>query len=335
MLNQKRGIWGKPPKKNERLHQLEEKLPELLAGTRAPSTMLSYTQAFRRWKTWCEEVGVSHLPADHYDVCLFAIEKSETGVTMSTIENYMSAIALMHMVSGLEDPTKNVFLKQVLQSIKRGTCTNKEDKNVVSVNDLHLMVQNTDVENLKELRICTMMLLAFFSFMRINEVIHIKLEDLKFGEENLEINIPISKTDQFRKGQKVIVGKGNDNVCPLFFLKLYLAKVGNMKNEDYIFRPLQFVKDQDVRLKPTNRPMTYSNTRDEFKNLVKKAGLTQKKLKLHGLRSGGASAAANVGVPDRIIQKQGRWKTVSVKNDYIKENISKFSSITSEILSKR
>ena len=90
-----------------------------------------------------------------------------------------------------------------------------------------------------------------------------------------------------------------------------------------------------ILVKPTNRPMTYSNTRDEFKNLVKKSGLTQKKLKLHGLRSGGASAAANVGVPDRIIQKQGRWKTVSVKNDYIKENISKFSSITSEILSKR
>ena len=39
------------------------------------------------------------------------------------------------------------------------------------------------------------------------------------------------------------------------------------------------------------------------------------------LRAGGASAAANAGVPaDRLFQRHGRWNSVSAKNGYV-ENI--------------
>ena len=65
----------------------------------------------------------------------------------------------MHMSSGLEDPTKHVFLKQVLQSLKRGLCVNKAEKSVVFVNGLKIM--DTNPKNLREIRILTMILLAF------------------------------------------------------------------------------------------------------------------------------------------------------------------------------
>ena len=67
----------------------------------------------------------------------------------------------MHMSSGLEDPTKHVFFKQVLQSLKRGLCVNKAEKSVVFVNGLKIMVTNTNPKNLREIRILTMILLAF------------------------------------------------------------------------------------------------------------------------------------------------------------------------------
>ena len=49
-----------------------------------------------------------------------------------------------------------------------------------------------------------------------------------------------------------------------------------------------------------------------------KVGLLKGSFGLHSLRSGGATAAGNV-VPERSIQKHGRWKVESSKNRYIHE----------------
>ena len=42
---------------------------------------------------------------------------------------------------------------------------------------------------------------------------------------------------------------------------------------------------------------------------------------LHSLRAGGATAAANMGVNDRLFKKHGRWKSDKVKDGYIHESI--------------
>ena len=41
----------------------------------------------------------------------------------------------------------------------------------------------------------------------------------------------------------------------------------------------------------------------------------------HSLRAGGASAAANAGVADRLFQRHGRWKSVSAKNGYVEDSL--------------
>ena len=49
---------------------------------------------------------------------------------------------------------------------------------------------------------------------------------------------------------------------------------------------------------------------------------------LHSLRSGGASAAAQHGVSDRLISKQGRWASESARNGYIKDSLESRLSVT-------
>ena len=41
------------------------------------------------------------------------------------------------------------------------------------------------------------------------------------------------------------------------------------------------------------------------------------KIGTHSLRSGGASAAANAGVPDRLFKRHGRWLSDSAKDGYV------------------
>ena len=40
---------------------------------------------------------------------------------------------------------------------------------------------------------------------------------------------------------------------------------------------------------------------------------------LHSMRAGGASLAAALGIPDRLIMRQGGWRSEKSKNNYIRE----------------
>ena len=50
-------------------------------------------------------------------------------------------------------------------------------------------------------------------------------------------------------------------------------------------------------------------------------GLNKKQFGLHSLRSGGASAAANAGVPDRFFKRHGRWRSENAKDGYVKDSL--------------
>ena len=49
---------------------------------------------------------------------------------------------------------------------------------------------------------------------------------------------------------------------------------------------------------------------------------------LHSLRTGGASAAANAGVSDRLFKRHGRWKTDQAKDGYIKDKLDSLLSVS-------
>ena len=54
-------------------------------------------------------------------------------------------------------------------------------------------------------------------------------------------------------------------------------------------------------------------------------------LSTHSLRAGGASAAANAGVPDRVFQRHGRWRSVSAKNGYVDDSLSTRLSVSKKL----
>ena len=50
-------------------------------------------------------------------------------------------------------------------------------------------------------------------------------------------------------------------------------------------------------------------------------GVKYKRFGVHNIHSGGATAAANLGVKDRVFKKHGRCKSEKVKDGYIHKNI--------------
>lgn len=127
-----------------------------------------------------------------------------------------------------------------------------------------------------------------------------------------------SKTDVYRVGHWLHLARLKSNLCPVNVLEGYCRKIKEPANSDnFIFRALT----SSQRLRSANKAISYSSIRDDFKTVLEVLGFKKSLFGLHSLRSGGVSAAANLGIQDRLLMKHGRWKSESIKNKYITENL--------------
>ena len=60
-------------------------------------------------------------------------------------------------------------------------------------------------------------------------------------------------------------------------------------------------------------------------------GLDPKRFGLHSLRSGGASAAENAGVPDRMFKWHGRWRSENAKDGDVKDSLKDRLSVSQHL----
>ena len=66
--------------------------------------------------------------------------------------------------------------------------------------------------------------------------------------------------------------------------------------------------------------MLYSRASKLVKEELRSDGLDPSLYSLHSLRSGGASSAAALEIPDHLFQMQGGWRSTQVKNNYIQQS---------------
>lgn len=174
-----------------------------------------------------------------------------------------------------------------------------------------------------QFRTFVMCLLGFSGFFRFSELSNIRICDIKWENAHIEINIPKSKTDIYRRGNSVIIAKTGNNLCPVFWLNKYIDLLGLEKiSEDDLFTAVNYLKSQNVyKTSNKSKPLSYTRAREILLSSLKEIDLDSSKFALHSLGSGGVTAAANKNVSDRLLKIHGRWVTDNAKDGYIKDSI--------------
>ena len=132
----------------------------------------------------------------------------------------------------------------------------------------------------------------------------------------LKIRLKASKTDSFRRGVDIVVGKLNNKLCPVSAMLAYLAVRGN--GPGFLFR------FHDGRL------LTNNCFVDAIRAALLQLGLNPKNYVGHSFRIGAATTAGACGLSDSTIQMLGRWSS-SAYLVYIKtprEQLAQFSKST-------
>ena len=320
---------------NDTLIDLGQAMPQYLTHSRADNTIKTYKVGYDKWKNWAEHYHVKPLPANPVTFALFILSLIQTGHTKSTIEMCFYSVKYFHVAVFMEDPTAHPLAEEMLEVAKR-LCKKPTNRKVPltleELTKIHALLE-THPPSLKNMRTSLMFILAFAGFLRFDELSRIRCGDIQFSETYVKIFLESSKTDVYRDGRWVhIAGNSSSPTCPLLNLKRYLHKAGlNTEKEHhrdkYIFRALSSTKKSE-KLRDTNKPLSYTRVREIVLAACKSIGLNHKLYGTHSLRSGGASCAANVGVPDRLFKRHGRWTSDKAKDMYVKDNLDRLLTVT-------
>ena len=136
----------------------------------------------------------------------------------------------------------------------------------------------------------------------------------------MSIKVEKSKNDQLRQGDEVLIAKEEGTACPVKILEEYLNRFNiDPLSDQFIFRRLIKTK-KSYKLASNNKPIGYSTFRDHLRKTLRGFVPDPQVYGTHSFRSGGASAAANSGVPDRVFQRHGRWKSATPKDGYVEDS---------------
>lgn len=305
-------------------------IPSILIKSRADSTVKSYRNGFQQWTKWTNNYEeVQAIPAKPVYVAIYLTSLIQQNDSYNKIKNVFHAISWFHKISNQDDPCKNNTVKCLLEAAKRILSRPKVKKLPLTPFHLIQIVRKYDDQNcLKELRLVTMFLIGFSGFLRYEELSNIKKGDIIFYKHFMRIFIEKSKCDQYRTGKWVFIAKTDNITCPFRSLKKYIKKIKVSKSE-FIFRGLTYFKSTNsYKLKKKNAPICYSSAREIILNAIESIGVNKKFFGTHSLRSGGATAAANFGVSDRLFKQHGRWSSDKAKDGYVQSNLSELLSVT-------
>ena len=313
------------------LKDLARKLPETLLHSRADATSKKYLGAFRRWKQWALKHGVKALPVESKYLALYLQYIGDTVRSKSAVEEAVHAIAWIHSIAGLSSPTCSPFVTVVVEGLRRSLARPIIKKTPFNTEMLAAMVNDTHKNgSLSNVRLSTVCLLAFAGFLRFDELSKLRPTDLTLDKDKLTIKIRSSNTDQLRKGDEVVIARVGSDTCPVSMLEKYLS-LGKISLSDsrFLFRGITKTKNgESLR---ASGSLTYSRLRELLRAKLAQLGYNPNEFGVHSLRAGGATKAANAGVPDRLFKRHGRWKSEAAKDGYIEDSVENRLEVTNRL----
>lgn len=320
------------------VQELDQSVEFYFQNGLAGSTRKTYSSAKHRYAKFCSEKGFSPLPTSENLLCRYVSSLANENISHNTIKCYLSAIRHLHIEQGFGDPniSEMARLEQVLKGIK-STQAKKINKRVrlpITPDLLRKMRAAWLGENTTRDggMLWAAASLCFFAFLRSGEITvpsdtaydegaHLSFGDFTVDDldnpTTLKVRIKASKTDPFRKGVDIYVGRTGDSLCPVSAVLSYMVARGKGAGPFFIFQ--------------AGTPLTRMRFVAAIREALARFGIDASMFSGHSFRSGAATTAAKQGIGDATIKMLGRWKS-SAYQLYIKTPKEQLAAISKRLV---
>ena len=277
------------------------------------------------------------LPAGEDVLCRFVAQLSQDGLKHRTIKTYMASIRHLQIERGLDDPFAPSLCKlhYVLRGVKRTQAADggSSRKRLPITPTLLRAIKGAwdkscaDPDTVMLWAACC---LAFFGFMRTGELtvpsdqgydstVHLSLSDISVDNPAdpgiLGVRLKASKTDPFRKGISLFIGRVSSDICPVAAMLAYLMVRGPQAGPLFKYQNGRFLTRQRLVV--------------AVRDALRSAGVQPDLYSGHSFRIGAATTAASRGVDDSIVMTLGRWRSLAYL-EYIKiprQQLARYSTM--------
>ena len=267
------------------------------------TTRKSYNSAQHRFINFCYQLGKIHAlgspcPAEEWTLCLFATFLANS-MRRNSMKVYLPAVRALHIEQGFDDPLTNCLrLQRVLCGIKRMQGESQRQHIPITDNLMLVIKRSLNLNTVDHCKFWAACTLAYFGFLRsaeftfsslsaFNPSCHLQVRDVSVDSAVppmcLSLCIKASKTDPFRRGTFIHIGRGKPPLCAVDVLLQYLNLRGDC--------PGPFL------LLQSGQPLNHSLLTSWLCQIMDNAGI-QGNFSSYSFRIGAATVAARNGVPE-------------------------------------
>lgn len=294
---------------------LEDACHAYAQHSRAPGTRASYLQKMVPFRAFCAERGVKAVPAEAETVRLYLAKLAESGLSVSTVNQFLSAIGEAHEVEGHLSPRFHPAVQQVWKGIRRTKKVRQVGMKPLLAEHIKKMLAATPDVSMLNARDRAIVVFGWACAMRRHEVVDTHVEHVTFHDKGFTVLIERSKEDQEGNGfEKMVLFGKNEATCPVRILQRWLAV--SRITEGPIFRPVnrwgrvvQYGEQQ--RLWP-------QYVEKIVKRLMTNAGMDHKGYGAHSLRAGFITQAALNGHTESEIMRHSGHSNTKIVQRYIR-----------------
>ena len=293
-----------------------------------------YASAQNKYLCFCHSIDYAPLPLSEHLLCLFIASLQKEGLRYSTMKTYLSGLRHFSISSGKGDPHIAAWprLEYVLKGVKRAQAEVRSRP--------RLPITPLILSKLRSVWVGQPLMkdgpmlwaaspLGFFGFLRAGEFTvpsnsafdsscHLSLADISIDSYQnpsvMCVTIKKSKTDPFRHGVQLFIGRNHSVLCPVGAMLSYLVHRGNSEGPLFKFE--------------SGAPLSRHSLVVHLRLALTKANFDASDYCGHSFRIGAATTAAAHGVEDSLIKTLGRWES-SAYQRYIKISREKLANVSS------
>lgn len=297
------------------LSVLDKGISGSIASAWAPSTLRTRNSQWGKFLDFCMDNNLVPLPALETTVARFLYYMSQT-CTYTTVNNYLSAIMVLHRFFGHEaNYRESYYLKLLLTGINTMSPSGRGPKDCLTPSQLKTMYTNIDFSDINHHTMWACLMLGFRSLLRKSNLVPTSAQDLShvlcrsdvyFTSDGLRLIVRSSKTRRLNQDDLIIpvaFTRQAPCFCAASMLATHISRSPRPSDQ-----PLFHKIDKKGRWSP----LLYSDLLGFIKGL---APFVQKKASdvgTHSLRRSGATFLSQIGVPLHEIRTVGDWKSLAV-----------------------
>lgn len=301
------------------LSELEELAKQYRDTSLSDASRRAYRADWTVFESFCELYGARALPATSQTICAYISNCAEQGKNIHTIVRSLTSINKAHELAGFP-PVRDPLVRATLRGIRRSLGSVPDKARAISYFEVLRMADSCEPSVLG-VRDKAILLMGWCSALRRSELVALNIGDLEFSEKGVIVTIRRSKTDQEGEGSRIAIPFAAGPLCAVKALERWIGRLypQDKKPESPLFlsigsggRRRWYKKNHTGRLTPRMISII-------VKKYAKIAGLPANRYSAHSLRRGLATEAGAAQIPERVIARHTRHRSVDVLRGYIED----------------